>query len=105
MESPERSLLLLFCNIAQTVFMFAAWHRFIYAVPRGSALFDSLTVLATVGYPPQGHIIVGLQIVVDLVILVVFVAHLLSKVADRGRNVSRERIEPSTAPGKSPDHD
>ena len=50
-ESPERSLLLFMLNVAQTVFMFAAWYELEEPCAAGKALFQALVVLATAGYP------------------------------------------------------
>jgi hypothetical protein len=84
-ESPERSLILFFCNVAQIVFMFASWYHL-----KGvdDALFYSLLVLVTAGYPSNAQLIVELQITCDLVLLAVFLAYLLGKL---GRNIRSER--------------
>jgi hypothetical protein len=84
MESPGRSLFLFFCNVAQVVFMFAAWYQ-IAGLSKDGALFNSMLVLATLSYPPQSQLIVGLQITTDLVLLAVFLAHVMGKIGGGGK--------------------
>jgi hypothetical protein len=85
-ESPERSLFLFMCNVAQIVFMFASWYQLVGSYPRDEALFYSMIVLATAGYPSKAQMIVELQITSDLVLVAVFLAHILGKV---GRSMTR----------------
>jgi hypothetical protein len=86
MESPERSLLLFFCNVAQIVFMFAAWYQLAGGgQTKDDALFSSMLVLATAGYPPDARLIVELQITTDLVLIVVFLAHVMGKIGRGGK--------------------
>jgi hypothetical protein len=86
-ESPERSLILFFCNVAQIVFMFAAWYELIGAHSKDDALFYSMLVLVTAGYPSNAQLIVELQITCDLVLIAVFLAHILGKL---GKNIRSE---------------
>src|SRR5262249_42625064 len=50
-ESPERSLMLFMCNLAQIVFMYATWYHLKGAYAQDEALLKSVLVLGTVGYP------------------------------------------------------
>lgn len=84
MESPERSLFLFICNVVQIVFMFACWYELLGAAhTRDEALFMSMLVLATAGYPQNAHGIVELQIASDLVLVAVFLSHILGKIGRR----------------------
>jgi hypothetical protein len=84
MESPERSLFLFICNVVQIVFMFACWYQLLGAAhTRDDALFTSMLVLATAGYPQDVHGIVELQIASDLVLVAVFLSHVLGKIGRR----------------------
>jgi hypothetical protein len=83
MESPERSLILFVCNVAQIVFVFAAWYQLEVHLSRSDALLQSLLVLATAGYPKNAPLLVELQISTDFVLLAVFLSHLVGKVAAR----------------------
>jgi hypothetical protein len=86
-ESPERSLILFFCNVAQIVFMFAAWYVLVGSYSKENALFYSMLVLVTAGYPTDVGLIVGLQIATDLVLLAVFLAYILGKL---GKSIRSE---------------
>jgi hypothetical protein len=79
-ESPERSLFLFMCNAAQFVFMFASWYQLVGAYTGDEALFYSMLVLSTAGYPQNVPKIVELQITSDLVLVAVFLAHILGKI-------------------------
>jgi len=79
-ESAERSVFLLLCNLAQFVFTFASWYQLEGGQTKYGALFYSMLVLATAGYPKHARIIVGLQIASDLVLIAVFLVHILGKV-------------------------
>lgn len=83
MDSPERSLLLVMLNVVQIVFVFASWYQIAAPLSRYDALFKSILVFATAGYPAQEEVqtIVELQIAADVVLIAVFLAHLLGKVA------------------------
>jgi hypothetical protein len=85
-ESPERSLLLFICNVVQIVFMFASWYQLVGGYAGEEALFYSMLILATAGYPPNARMIVELQITSDIVLVAVFLAHILGKL---GRNIAR----------------
>jgi hypothetical protein len=85
-ESPERSVILFICNVVQIVFMFAGWYQLVGV---DDALFYSMLVLATAGYPQNVRLIVELQITSDLVLLAVFLAHILGKVGKSNPKVYR----------------
>jgi hypothetical protein len=52
-ESPERTLLLFMCNLAQIVFMCATWYHLEGSYAQGEALRKSMLVLATNRLPRQ----------------------------------------------------
>ncbi len=80
-ESTERSLILFICNVAQIVFMFAIWYQIVGTnVRKEDALFSSITVLGTLGYPPGANTVVGLQIATDLLLFAIFLSHLVGRV-------------------------
>jgi len=83
--SPERSLLLFIFNLAQTVVAFAVFYRWSLNKPPGVALFKSLLVLGTVGYPTEegAQLIVALQIITDILLLAVFLAFFVGKLGSR----------------------
>ena len=50
-------------------------------LPRGDALFKSILVFATLGYPgDQAKFLVGVQIATDFLLLAIFLAHLVGRV-------------------------
>jgi len=79
-QSVERSLILFICNVTQVVFMFSIWYEFETGLPRDTALVSSLMVLGTLGYPTNVNVVVGIQIATDLLLFMVFLAHLVGRV-------------------------
>lgn len=79
--SAERSLLLFIFNLAQTVVTFAIFYRWSLNEAPSDALFKSLLVLGTVGYPTEkgARLIVGSQIMTDILLLAVFLAFFVGK--------------------------
>jgi hypothetical protein len=77
--SPERTLWLFICNLVQIVFTFATWYHFV-GYSKDDALFYSMVVLSTAGYPEKAHAIVELQIASNLLLIVIFLSYILGKV-------------------------
>jgi hypothetical protein len=76
-ESSERSLILFILNVIQIVFMFAIWYeRLQTGRSQLGALFDSLMVFGTLGYPNQAHVVVGIQVATDFLLLAIFLSYL-----------------------------
>ena len=72
--SPERSVLLFMCNVAQIVFMFATWYRL---GKQPEPLLTSIKTFATIGYAETMPCIAMVQIATDFVLLAVFLSHLV----------------------------
>jgi hypothetical protein len=72
--SDERSLLLFFLNVFQVVLTFAIFYRCKLSFSASKALFKTLLVFGTIGYPLGAERIVGFQIAVDFLLLAVFLA-------------------------------
>jgi hypothetical protein len=82
-ESPERTLLLFMCNVAQIVFMYATWYHLEGPYAQGEALRKSMLVLATIGYPdktPTVATIAELQIATNFILLAIFLGQLAGRV-------------------------
>ena len=78
--SYERTLLLFLVNIVQVVLAFAILYRL--TLPNlnpWKALFKSLLVFGTIGYPERAEPIVGIQIATDFVLLAVFLAFVVGR--------------------------
>jgi hypothetical protein len=84
--SPERSLLLFMCNVAQIVFMFATWYRW---GKQPEPLLTSIKTFATIDYAKTMPRIAMAQIATDFVLLAIFLSHLVGALG---------RKEPSTRP-------
>ena len=67
-KSPQRSLLLFMCNVAQIVFMFATWYRW---GGQSDALLKSVLTVATIGYATTMPRVAMAQIVTDFVLLAI----------------------------------
>jgi hypothetical protein len=83
--SEERSLLLFFLNLFQVVLTFAIFYRCKLSISVGEALFKTLLVFGTIGYPQGAETIVGSQIAVDFVLLAVFLAFFVGKLGSSRR--------------------
>ncbi|MDB6166802.1 MAG: hypothetical protein JWQ83_1942, partial [Lacunisphaera sp.] len=87
--SAERSLLLLGVNAIQVVLCFAIFYREIYGFAPGLALNNAVLVLGTVGHPMlnngKGGYVVALQVLLDLALLVLFIASLTGSLVIAGR--------------------
>jgi hypothetical protein len=82
--SAERSLILFICNVVQLIFTFSIWYELIIKqTTKGEALLKALLVFATLGYPPEAGVIVGLQIATDFLLLAIFLAHIVGRVGYR----------------------
>jgi hypothetical protein len=79
-ESPERTLLLFMCNLAQIVFMYATWYHLEGPYAQGEALRKSMLVLATIGYPDKTPTIAELQIATNFILLAIFLGQLAGRV-------------------------
>ena len=82
--SNERSLLLFFLNVIQAVLTFGIFYRCKLSYPVGEALFKTLLVFGTIGYPKGAETIVGFQILTDFLLLTVFLAFFVGNLG-RGR--------------------
>jgi hypothetical protein len=76
-SSIERSLLLFAINVLEVITIFAVFYRIGFGFEPFVALFYSVLVFGTVGYPPQdaifyGRTIVAAQVVVDFALLAIF---------------------------------
>jgi hypothetical protein len=79
--SPERSLILFICNVVQIVFLFASWYYLLSSYPREDALFYSVLVLVTAGYPSDApRFVIELQIASDFMLLTIFIGLILGKI-------------------------
>jgi hypothetical protein len=82
--SNERTLLLFIFNVAQVVLAFAILYRWkLPNLQTYDALFKTLLVFGTIGHPEGAEAIVGLQIVIDFVLLAVFLAFFVGKLGRR----------------------
>jgi hypothetical protein len=82
--SAERSLILFVCNVVQLIFTFSIWYELEAGQTQGEALFNSLLVFATVGYPKKAPaLVVGTQIAADFLLLAIFLAHIVGRVGYR----------------------
>jgi hypothetical protein len=77
--SNERTLLLFILNVAQVVLAFAIFYRLKLHIPASDALFNTLLVFGTVGYPLEAEAIVGLQIAIDFLLLALFLAFFVGR--------------------------
>jgi hypothetical protein len=75
--SPERSLLLFICNIAQIVLMFATWY---FLGGEKAPLLRSVLTFATIGYSETMPRTTIAQIAIDFVLLAVYLSHLVGRV-------------------------
>ena len=75
--SPERSLLLFICNIAQIVLMFATWY---FLGGEKAPLLRSVLTFATIGYSETMPRTTMTQIAIDFVLLAVYLSHLVGRV-------------------------
>jgi hypothetical protein len=80
MASPERSLLLFMCNVAQIVFMFATWYRW---GGQPGPLLTSVLTFATIGYAKTMPGVAIAQIAIDFVLLAIFLSHLVGQLAPK----------------------
>jgi hypothetical protein len=78
--SPERSLLLFICNVAQITFMFAAWY-YLCGVP--GPLFKSILTFATIDKAEQMPSVAMAQIATNFVLLAIFLSQLVGRVGPR----------------------
>ena len=77
--SNERTLLLFMLNVAQVVLAFAIFYRLTLHIPARHALFEAVGVFGTISYPKGANAIVGLQIVIDFMLLAVFLAFFVGR--------------------------
>jgi hypothetical protein len=78
--SPERSLLLFMCNVAQIVFMFAIWYRW---GKQPAPLLTSIKTFATIDYAKTMPRIAMAQIATDFVLLAIFLSHLVGQLGPK----------------------
>jgi hypothetical protein len=81
--SIERDILLMFLNVLQVVVAFAVLYRTWLGLPKIEALSAAVNVLGTVGLPPViGNLalLVDLQILLDVILLVIFLASFAGQV-------------------------
>ena len=82
--SDERSLLLFFLNVIQAVLTFAILYHCKLSISVGQALFKTLLVFGTIGYPVGAEKIVGFQIATDFLLLAVFLAFFVGNLGRGG---------------------
>jgi hypothetical protein len=81
--SHERTLLLLIVNVIQVVLAFAILYRgMLPHLSSWGAVFKTLLVFGTIGYPEGAEAVVGWQIVVDFVLLAVFLSFFVGRLGD-----------------------
>jgi hypothetical protein len=80
-KSPERSLLLFICNVAQIVFMFATWYQCHYS--KTDALFKSVLTFATIGYAECMPLVAMAQIAINFLLLAVFLGFVIGQLERR----------------------
>jgi hypothetical protein len=80
MASPERSLLLFMCNVAQIVFMFATWYRW-GKLPE--PLLTSVKTFATIDYAKTMPGFAMAQIATDFVLVAIFLSHLVGQLGPK----------------------
>ena len=80
--SPERSLLLFMCNVAQIVFMFGTWYR-LCGYSETQALLKSILTFATINYADKVPRIAMAQIAMDFVLLAIFLSHLVGQLGSK----------------------
>jgi hypothetical protein len=78
--SAERSILLIMCNVAQIVFMFATWYR-LGGEP--GPLLKSILTFATIGYAKTMPGVAMTQIATDFVLLFIFLGFLLGQLGPK----------------------
>src|SRR5215831_16833626 len=82
--SNERTLLLFLLNIAQAVLTFAILYRLTLPnLTAWEAIFKSLLVFGTIGYPRGADLIVGFQIATDFVLLAVFLSFVVGRLGNK----------------------
>jgi hypothetical protein len=74
--SPERSLLLFICNVAQIGVMFATWYRL---SGEDSPFLTSVLTLATISHAEGTPGVAIAQIATDFLLLALFLSHLISQ--------------------------
>ncbi|WP_315701232.1 MULTISPECIES: hypothetical protein [unclassified Bradyrhizobium] len=78
--SPQRSLLLFMCNVAQIVLMFATWYSVLGVE---DPLLKSVLTFATISYSADTPRIAIAQIATDFILLAVYLSHLVGRVGGR----------------------
>jgi hypothetical protein len=76
--SPERSLLLFMCNVAQVTVMFATWYR-LGGYSGTEALLKSILTLATIDYAEKMPRVAMVQIATDFLLLAIFLSYLVGQ--------------------------
>jgi hypothetical protein len=81
-QSPERSLLLFICNLAQITVMFATWYS-LYRVH--DPLLQSILTLATISHVNEMKPVAMAQIATDFLLLAVFLSQLIGQLGPKNR--------------------
>jgi hypothetical protein len=82
--SNERTLLLFLLNIAQAVLTFAILYGLTLPnLTAWEAIFKSLLVFGTIGYPRGADLIVGIQIATNFVLLAVFLSFVVGRLGNK----------------------
>jgi hypothetical protein len=76
--SPERSLLLFMCNVAQVTVMFATWYR-LGGYSGTEALLKSILTFATIDYAEKMPRVAMVQIATDFLLLAIFLSYLVGQ--------------------------
>ena len=79
-SSPERSLLLFICNVAQITVMFATWYR-LYKEPE--PLPRSILTFATIGYVETMPRVAMAQIATNFLLLAIFLSQLIGQLGPK----------------------
>jgi hypothetical protein len=80
LASPERSLLLFVCNVAQITLMFATWY-YLHGVC--DPLLKSILTLATISHVDEWKPVAMAQIATDFVLLAIFLSHLVGQLGPK----------------------
>jgi len=82
--SYERTLILFMLNIVQVLLIFAIFYRLrIPDLDAVNAVFETLLVFGTIGYPKEAKAVAGFQIAIDFLLLAVFLGHFVGRLGPR----------------------
>jgi hypothetical protein len=98
--SPERVILLMLLNVVQVLSAYAVMYRAWSFTPITwrHAVSEAVQVLGTISVPPQRAILADSQILLDLLLLVIFLANFVSQVGADRRTRGSESVAGAPAP-------